>query len=96
MPENQSKNIGKIQEHTKVKVTFNLGFELTSEIYSMEPSCGCSTPKIQNDKVVVKFNSQSVPVHLRHQGYYTKTANVKIRYNNGKTQMIYITAKVVI
>lgn len=80
---------GKIQE---VKFTV-LDLE---DIKEMASSCGCSVPKknIETNQIIVKFTPDSIPVHLREQGYYDTTKQIVLEYKDNRQSLLSFSARI--
>lgn len=81
----------------KVGKTKNIIFypeekETLEEIVSMSSSCGCSTPKIENDKIIVTYTPGSVPLHLQHLGQYETKKTITINYKYGSSEILSFSA----
>lgn len=88
-------NLGSIKEGFIKTIIFEAEEDLEN-ITTMHSSCGCSTPTLDGKrKIVIKFSPGYVPVHLYNIGYYTKTPTVTINYQDGQSDVLSFTAKII-
>jgi hypothetical protein len=83
----------------KVGVTKDIIFypkekETLEEIVSISSSCGCSTPKVENDRIIVSYTPGSIPIHLQHSGQYKTTKIITINYKYGSSETLSFTATI--
>ena len=93
MWESKSIDIGVTKEKSKKEIEFTYNGELPKikEIYS---SCGCSSPKLIGNKIVVTYSSGTIPVHLLEDFYHT-TKTVTVYYQDGTKEFLSFSTKVV-
>lgn len=82
-----------IKEKRKVRIV--LDDIDVNDLKTLESSCGCSDPKIENGKLVVYYTPDSLPYHLEHIGYYISEKNVKVTYKNNNYKVYVFKAKII-
>ncbi len=75
----------------KTEVIF-IPLEELPPISSMKSSCGCSMPRIIDNKVVVNYTPGSVPIHLQKTGFYRSSQKITITYKDNKQDILRFTA----
>lgn len=63
-------------------------------IASLSSSCGCSTPKLVDNQIVVIFTPGSIPSHLTQLGQYKQTGKIYITYRDNTQDTLSFTALV--
>ena len=89
----QSINLGNIKVGVKKIVIFE-SLDILDNIDNMIPSCGCSVPKLEGNKIIVTYTPGTVPIHLYNIGYYTSTKTIIVNYKDGNTDVLSFTAKI--
>lgn len=87
-------NLGTIQAGKKQTVVFEADQDLKN-VANMTSSCGCSSPKINGNKVIVTYTPGQVPRHLQSVGFYLSTNKVTITYNDRSQDILRFKAKVI-
>ena len=91
---NKNINLGTIRVGQKQ----NIIFESTSplDIKTILTSCGCTVPKYDmgKKKLTVTYTPGTVPIHLRHQGFYSSRKTITIYYKTGETEVLSFNAKI--
>lgn len=90
-------NLGTFKQGAKIEVTYQ-GKKDMPKIVSMTASCGCTTPKFDEDTKVLtlSFKAQPVPFHLRSKGFYETTKRVFINYEDGTNDSVKFKVKVTV
>ena len=90
----QSKNIGNIKVGAKVTIKFK-AVDIP-KIKLLQSSCGCSTPHYNENtkELIVGFNPNPVPKHLKAQGHYKTTKTITVTYVDGTKDVLSFTATV--
>lgn len=78
----KSINIGEISENRTVTITFVYNGILN--ISKLKASCGCSKPRQVGNTIVVKYDTGSVPVHLRDIGQMNTKKYITVEHQSGK------------
>lgn len=58
------------------------------EINYMSSSCGCSVPKLIDNKIVVTFTPGSIPMHLKQFGMYKTSKKITITYKDNNQDIL--------
>lgn len=84
----ESKNIklGQIKAGKKVEVVFKALEPLNIDY--MSSSCGCSSPKQVDDKIIVTYTPGYVPIHLQHLGQYKTKKKITIYYKDNTSEVL--------
>ena len=87
-------NLGEIKAGKKITVTFVADQDLI-DVDNMISSCGCSSPRIDKNKIVVQYTPGAVPRHLQNVGFYTSENKVTITYKDRSQDILRFKAKVI-
>jgi len=84
-----------LKENSSVRVEFKALKDLA--IKNIATSCGCLGALYnKTDRVLeAMFRTGSVPVHLSSQGYYITHKNIVITYEDGSSEILSLSAKIV-
>lgn len=86
-------DIGEIGTNVETTVYFNSTTPL--EIESIEPSCGCTSATYDGKDLKAVFNTGDIPVHLKQQGYYKTSKDIKVTYKGGDVDTLTFKVKIV-
>lgn len=92
--ERQSRYIGDVKVGVKTVIKFKA--VNISKIRTLQSSCGCSTPRYDEEtkEIIVSFTPNPIPRHLRGQGYYKATKTITVAYVDGTKDVLSFTAKI--
>lgn len=62
------------------------------EIAFMSSSCGCSKPRLEDNKIIATFTPGSIPMHLKQYGMYKTTKKITITYKDNSQDLLSFTA----
>tara|TARA_R100001377_G_scaffold85310_1_gene71466 strand:- start:13749 stop:14048 length:300 start_codon:yes stop_codon:yes gene_type:complete len=88
-------NVGPIEVGMLISIVFQAEGPLPG-IVSITPGCSCSSAKYNKDtmELTVKYRAESIPKHLRHQGWYLAGKKVTVLYTDKTTDVLSFIAKV--
>lgn len=88
-------NLGEVKENVSKLIIFESTEDL-EKIINMTSSCGCSTPTLDGKrKIIVKFNTGTIPIHLHSIGFYVKNLKITVTYENQKSDILKFTVKII-
>lgn len=93
---NKLKSIGKVKERDKIVVRFKSKVDISNDIDEIEGTCQCMNPYYDKyaKEVVVIYNSDRVPNHLKEQGFYEVTKKIIVKYKDGKKDTLIFKGEV--
>ncbi len=86
-----------LDESYKPNQSITLKFPFTGDsnfISSIEPSCGCSQAKIQDNNIVVNYKTDKIPYHLKDKGTYSPTKFIRVYLQSGELIVLSFTVKI--
>lgn len=86
-----SVNLGVVETMDTVVTTFQ-ATETIKRIRKMEVSCSCIRVKYNDGKLLVHFNTGTIPKHLKNQ--YSVTKYVTIVYSDNSKEVLSISATI--
>lgn len=89
------KDLGKVKVGQKLDITFEAEGTLP-DVVRLNASCGCSQAHhdVKNNRIVVVYIPKGIPVHLKDQGFYTSTKQIKVTFKGGETELLTFKAQV--
>ena len=89
-------NLGEVQERTKVKT--GREFKAKKAVSYIEPSCGCMTVNYSSKDNRIYLTYSAGPLDMRTlqtQGYQDIYKYLTVKYQDGTTERINITGKII-
>lgn len=77
----------------KQKITY-IPEGIIEDIDSMSSSCGCSYPRLIDNKIEVSYTPGPIPIHMQHRGFYNTTKTITITYKDGSHDLLSFKATV--
>ena len=87
-------NLGEVKVNKKITVTFEADQDLLN-VDNIQSSCGCSSPRINKNKVFVNYTPGSIPRHLQNVGFYMFENKITITYKDRSQDILRFKAKVI-
>lgn len=87
-------NLGTIQQDKIKKITF-VATENLNDIKHINSSCGCATPIMQNNLIIINYIPNYIPSHLLHVGMYTTKKTITIIYKDDTIDLLSFSATVI-
>jgi hypothetical protein len=89
------KFIGEVKQDSRTTFYFDMVSGESPEIKEIKTSCGCSAAVVKGGKIKVTFKANFIPLHLKHQGYYTTEQSISVEYKNGEKEYLRFSAKII-
>lgn len=66
-------------------------------IAEIKPSCGCTSAKYneKTNQLKVLYKAESIPKHLKHQGWFYAAKHVVVKYATGDPDRLTFVVKVI-
>lgn len=87
-------NLGEIKEGNKVK--FSVKALRPLEISRILSGCGCTKVKYKEGQIEGIYKAKSVPMYRRQDGFYISSVPIKILYEDGSEDSLYVRSKIII
>jgi hypothetical protein len=86
--------LGRIMQG-KLKTIIFIPVGIIPLIKKITSSCGCSTPSLKNNMIIVNYVPEYVPSHLLHIGFYTTRKTITIIYQDDSIDTLSFIATVI-